>query len=61
MKSEKVEVNPERCLGFLLVCVCAAEGQKQKRSHIKIETPVIDESLYGSMSNGLATSSKFHG
>ena len=28
MKSEKVEINPERYLGFLLVCVCAAEGEK---------------------------------
>ena len=30
MKSEneerKVEINPERCLGFLLVCVSAAEA-----------------------------------
>ena len=29
MKSEKVEINPERCLGFLLVCVCAAEEAKR--------------------------------
>ena len=36
-------------------------GKNKKRSHIKIEAPISDGSLYGSMFNGLATSSKFHG
>lgn len=24
-EESKVEINPKRCLGFLLVCVCATE------------------------------------
>ena len=38
-----------------------AFSEIKKRSHIKIEAPISDGSLYGSMFNGLATSSKFHG